>query len=102
MNLKKLNPIRTLLRVIITLKKTFIIHRESRRRGGTSERNLARAKRFVTIKNEKYKIREDLVSAWALGEIARPTQEERDALFLYYHYLPWDYLVSVKKKYWNE
>ena len=102
MNLKKCKLIKTLLRMIRTLKKSLIIRRESRRRGGTSERYLARAKRFAYIKNEKYKIREDLVSAWALGEISRPTTEERDALFLYYHYLSWDYLVAVKKKYWNE
>jgi hypothetical protein len=88
--------------MIRTLKKSFIIRKESRRRGGTSERNIARTKRFVYIKNEKYKIREDLVSAWTLGEIRRPTQEEKEALFLYYHYLSWDYLVRIKKKYWNE
>lgn len=102
MNLKKVKLIRTGLRVIRTVKKSLIVLSETRRVGGTSERNRMRAIRFSHIKNEKYKIREDLVSAWALGEIARPTTEEKESLFLYYHYLSWDYLIRVKKKYWNE
>jgi hypothetical protein len=52
-------------------------------------------------KKEKYKIREDLVRSWGLGEIRPPSQQEKDQFFLYYHYLPWSYLIEVKKKYWN-
>jgi hypothetical protein len=101
MNLKDQKLIRTLLRVIRTLKKSFIIRRESRRRGGTSERNIARANRFATIKKEKYKIREDMVRSWGLGEIRPPSQKEKDYFFLYYHFLTWSYLIETKKKYWN-
>ena len=101
MNLKKHKLIRTFLRVTRTLKKSFIIQRESKRRGGTSERYQARANRFADIKKEKYKIREDLVRSWGLGEIRPPSREERDYFFLYYHYLTWSYLIEIKKKYWN-
>jgi hypothetical protein len=101
MNLKEPKLIRTLLRIIRTLKKSFIIQRESRRRGGTSERSIARSNRFANIKKEKYKIREDLVRSWGLGEIRPPSQEERDYFFLYYHFLSWNYLIEIKKKYWN-
>jgi hypothetical protein len=101
MNLKELKLIRTPLRVMRTLKKSFIIQRESRRRGGTSERNKARSNRFANIKKEKYKIREDLVRSWGLGEIRPPSQKEKDHFFLYYHFLSWNYLIETKKKYWN-
>jgi hypothetical protein len=101
MNLKKHELIRTLLRITRTLKKSFIIRRESKRLGGTSARDQAREARFDAIKKEKYKIREDLVRSWGLGEIRPPSQEEKEHFFLYYHYLPWSYLIEIKKKYWN-
>ena len=101
MNLKRLKLIRTVLRVATTFKKSFIVKRETRRRGGTSARSDARAARFEAIKKEKYKIIEDLVRSWGLGEIRPPSQEEKEHFFLYYHYLTWDYLIKIKKKYWN-
>jgi len=101
MNLKELKLTKTILRTIRHLKKSHIIRRESKRLGGTSERDIARAKRFGDIKKEKYKIREDLVRSWGLGEIRPPSQQEKNQFFLYYHYLPWSYLIEVKKKYWN-
>ena len=101
MNLKKLKLIRTVLRKTKTIKKSFIVRRETKRRGGTSARAEARASRFKAIKREKYKIIEDLVRSWGLGEIRPPSQEEKEHFFLYYHYLTWDYLIEIKKKYWN-
>jgi hypothetical protein len=101
MNLKNRKLIRTFLKNPQLLKKSFIIRIESKRRGGTSARHLDRSIRFSDIKKEKEKVREDLIRSWGLAEIARPTAEERDKLYLYYHYLPWSYLLEVKKKYWN-
>jgi len=101
MNLKNHKLILISLRRIRVLKKSFIIRRESKRRGGTSARTLSRNTRFSDIKKEKEKVREDLIRSWGLRELSRPTPEERDKLFLYYHYLPWSYLLEVKKKYWN-
>ncbi len=93
--------IETFLRVTITLRKQYIIRRESKRRGGTSARHLARDGRLLAIKTEKERIREDLVRSWGLGELAKPTAEEYERFFLYYHHLPWSYLLEIKKKYWN-
>ena len=101
MNLKELRLTKTILRAIRHLKKSHIIREESKRRGGTPERDIARAKRFGDIKKEKYDIREDLVRSWGLGEIRPPSQQEKDQFFLYYHYLTRSYLIEVKKKYWN-
>jgi hypothetical protein len=84
-----------------TLRKTIIIRRESKRRGGTSARHLARDGRLLVIKTEKERIREDLVRSWGLGELTKPTAEEYERFFLYYHHLPWSYLLEIKKKYWN-
>ena len=92
---------RTLLRMMRTLRKTIIIRRESKRRGGTSVRFLSRDGRLLAIKTEKEKIREDLIRSWGLGELTKPNAEEYERLFLYYHYLPWSYLLEIKKKYWN-
>ena len=101
MNLKNRKLIRTFLKNPQLLKKYFIIRRESKRRGGTSARILSRVGRLAGIKKEKEKIREDLIRSWCLGELTKPTPEEHDRLFLYYHYLPWSYLLEIKKKYWN-
>jgi hypothetical protein len=101
MNLKNHKLIRTLARIARTSKKSIIVQRESRRRGGTSARFLSRATRLSGIKKEKEKIREDLIRSWCLGELGKPTPEEHDRFFLYYHYLPWSYLLEIKKKYWN-
>jgi hypothetical protein len=101
MNLKNRKLIRTFLKNPQLLKKSFIIRRESKRRGGTSARHLDRSIRLLAIKKEKSKIREDLVSSWCLGELSKPTSEEYSRFFLYYHYLPWSYLLEIKKKYWN-
>jgi hypothetical protein len=101
MNLKDHKLIRTLLRTIRTLRKTVIVQRESKRRGGTSARFLSRDGRLLAIKKEKEKIREDLIRSWCLGELTKPTAEEYERFFLYYHYLPLSYLVQIKKKYWN-
>jgi hypothetical protein len=84
-----------------TLRKTIIIRGESKRRGGTSARHLARDGRLLAIKTEKERIREDLVRSWGLGELTKPTAEEYERFFLYYHHLPWSYLLEIKKKYWN-
>jgi hypothetical protein len=84
-----------------TLRKTIIIRGESKRRGGTSARHLARDGRLLDIKTEKERIREDLVRSWGLGELTKPTAEEYERFFLYYHHLPWSYLLEIKKKYWN-
>ncbi len=92
---------RTLLRMIRTLRKTVIIRRESKRLGGTSARFLSRGGRLLAIKKEKEKIREDLIRSWCLGELTKPTAVEYERFFLYYHYLPWSYLLEIKKKYWN-
>ncbi len=102
MNLKKLKLIGKVLITVTTLKKSFVIRKETRRRGGTSARAEARDARFKAIKKEKYKIIEDLVRSWGLGEIRPPSQEEKEHFFLYYHYLTWDYLIKIKKKYWNQ
>ena len=96
-----MREMRILLRAALIIKKKIIIRREIKRRGGTSARFLARATRLLSIKTEKDKLREDLVRSWCLGELTKPTPEEYERFFLYYHYLPWSYLLEIKKKYWN-
>lgn len=102
MNLKKLKAIRKILVTARILKKKFVVRKATKRFGGADVRNAERRKRFDAIKSEKSKIREDLVRSWSLGEIKHPTKEEHEKFFLYYHFLPWSYLLEIKKKYWHQ
>lgn len=97
MRLRSITPKNFLKR----LKKAYIVRKETKKRGGLEQRAAERRKRLKAISIEKATIREDLIRAWGLGEIAKPTPREWEAFFLYYHHLPWKYLVETKKKYWN-
>ena len=101
MNLKKLKAIRKILLTARITRKRFVVRRATKKLGGAAVRNVERRKRFDAIKSEKYKIVEDLVRSWSLGELRHPTKEEHEKFFLYYHFLPWSYLMEIKKKYWH-
>ena len=83
------------------IQKLLVVWSETRKRGGRESRNDHRSVRFERIKAQKLAIRDSLIASWGLGEIKPPTEEERIKFWLYYHYLPMDYILEVKKKYWN-
>ena len=72
-----------------------------KKRGGNAGRLEQRSQRRDSIRVEKLSLRDDLVKSWGLGEISPPTEEEKMKFYLYYHNLPWSYLLEVKKKYWH-
>lgn len=83
------------------MKKARIIAQETEKRGGLEARVRDRKVRQQIIRTQKMSIRDSLITSWNLGEIKPPTEEERVKFWLYYHYLPMSYLVSVKRKYWE-
>jgi hypothetical protein len=101
MTLKKLRLIETITHKARIIKKTFIISKETKKRGGNAGRSEQRSLRLALISSEKTSLRDDLVKSWGLGEISPPTEEEKMKFYLYYHNLPWSYLLGVKKKYWH-
>ena len=82
-------------------KKRFIISKEMKKRGGNAGRCGQRSIRRQAILQEKLRISSDLVRSWGLGEIPRPSEEEKMKFFLYPGTLPWSYILEVKKKYWH-
>ena len=101
MNLKNLELIKIINLKIRTVKKQFIISKEMKKRGGNAGRSEQRSQRRARIFQEKLKISSDLVRSWGLGEIPRPTEEERMLFYLYPGTLTWSYILEVKKKYWH-
>jgi hypothetical protein len=83
------------------IKKRIIVSMETKKRGGNAGRLLQRSLRKHTILQEKTKVTSDLVRSWGLGEIGRPTEEERMLFYLYPGTLTWKYILEVKKKYWH-
>jgi hypothetical protein len=72
-----------------------------KKRGGNAGRCSQRSLRQQTILQEKLRISSDLVRSWGLGEIPKPTEEEKMKFFLYPGTLNWSYILEVKKKYWH-
>lgn len=101
MSLKNLRFIVIINLKIRLAKKRFIISKETGKRGGNAGRLEQRSQRRTRIIQEKIRLRDDLVRSWGLGEIPRPTEEEKMKFFLFYNNLPWNYLIEVKKKYWH-
>jgi hypothetical protein len=101
MNSKRVKLIEIIMLKARILKKMFIISKEMKKRGGNAGRSEQRSHRRASIIQEKIKMRDDLVRSWGLGEIPPPTDEEQMKFYLYYHNLPWDYIIATKRKYWN-
>ena len=91
-----------LSKIIVRLRKSLAVSKETKRRGGLLSRDEARGKRLQAIRDEKLRIRDGLINSWALQEIPPPTEEEKRLFWLYHRSLSIEYLVGIQKKYWQQ
>lgn len=83
------------------IMKKIIIKNKTRKMGGCIERNARRKERQEKIYAEKMNIINGMKTSWILEEILPPTEEEHDLFFLYPRKMSYDYIISIREKYWG-
>jgi hypothetical protein len=94
-------------KIIRGLKKSHIISKENKARGGVAERHLIRHIRQQGILGEKVKVASSMLNDWRMGFIKKPLPEEVERFESMARKergatLTWSEIHRIQKKYWDE
>jgi hypothetical protein len=81
------------------LGKRYVIWRRTREAGGRVYRDEARYSRIAFQRRIKSEVIADLIRSWEIGEIKRPTDQERFDILNIGSGLSWKMLEDIQKKY---
>lgn len=94
-------------KIIRALKKSHIISKENKARGGVARRHLIRHIRQQGILGEKIKVASSMLNDWRMGFIKSPLPAEVERFESMVRKeqgatLTWTEIHSIQKKYWDE